>query len=65
LPTLVSGKSNPFIQGAKVTSGMKQKLASHLSDGNLKDYIINKEKWTQYTFDSVAWQDYETAFKRL
>jgi hypothetical protein len=44
---------------------MKQQLASHISDGKLKDYNIDKEKWTQYTFDSVALRDYETAFKRL
>jgi hypothetical protein len=44
---------------------MKQQLASHLYDGKLKDYIIEKEKWTQYTFDSVAWREYEIAFKRL
>jgi hypothetical protein len=44
---------------------MKQQLAPQILDGKLKDYIIDKEKWTQYTFDSVAWRDYETAFKRL
>jgi hypothetical protein len=48
-----------------VSSGMKQKLASHLSDGKLKEHIIDKEKWTQYTLDSVAWREYETAFKQL
>jgi hypothetical protein len=45
-----------------MTIGMKQQLASQLSDGKL---IIDKEKWTQYTFGSVAWWDYETAFQRL
>jgi hypothetical protein len=44
---------------------MKQQLASQLSDGKLQEYIIDKEKWSQYTFDGVAWSDYETAFKRL
>jgi hypothetical protein len=44
---------------------MNQQLASQLSDGKLQEYIIEKEKLTQYTFDSVAWSDYETAFKRL
>jgi hypothetical protein len=48
-----------------VTSGTKQQLSSQLSDGKLKYYIIDKEKWTQYTFDRVAWRDYETAFKKL
>jgi hypothetical protein len=41
---------------------MKQQLASQLSDGKLKDYIIDKEKWTQHTFDSIAWRDYVTEF---
>jgi hypothetical protein len=44
---------------------MKQQLASQLSDGKLKDYIIEKEQWSQYTFDSAAWRDYEIAYKRL
>jgi hypothetical protein len=46
------------IQEKKVTSSMKQ-------DGKMKGYIIKKEKWTQYTFDSVAWREYEIAYKRL
>jgi hypothetical protein len=58
-------KATLFIEGPKVTSGMKQQLASHLSDGKLHNYIIDKEKWSQYTFDSVAWSEYETAFKGL
>jgi hypothetical protein len=51
-------KATLFIQGTIVSSGMKQQLASQLSDSKLKDYIIKKEKWTQYTFDSVAWREY-------
>jgi hypothetical protein len=47
-------KGTLFIKGTKITSGMKQQLASQLSDGKLHDYIIDKEKWSQYTFDSVA-----------
>jgi hypothetical protein len=58
-------KATLFIEGTKFTSGMKQHLASQLSDGKLKEYIINKEKWTHYTFDSVTWREYETSFKRL
>jgi hypothetical protein len=34
-------------------------------DGKLKDYIIEKEKWTQCTFDSVAWRKYKIVYKRL
>jgi hypothetical protein len=52
-------KATLFIQGTNVTSGMTQQLASYLSDGKL---IIDMEKWTQYTFDSITWPDYETAF---
>jgi hypothetical protein len=40
-------KATLFIQGIKVILGMKQQLASQLSDGKLKDYIIEKEKWTR------------------
>jgi hypothetical protein len=52
-----------FIKGTKITSGMKKQLASQLLDGKLHNYIIYKEKRSQYTFNSVAWSDYETAFK--
>jgi hypothetical protein len=31
-----------FVEGAKVTSGMKQQLASQLSDVKLKECIIDK-----------------------
>jgi hypothetical protein len=58
-------KATLFIQGTKVTSGMKQQLASQLSDSKLKDYIIEKLKWTQYTFDSVAWREYKIAYRIL
>jgi hypothetical protein len=37
-------KATLFIKGTKITSGMKQQLASQLSDGKLHDYIINREK---------------------
>jgi hypothetical protein len=37
---LASGKATLFMQGTKVTSGVKHHLASQLSDGKLKDYII-------------------------
>jgi hypothetical protein len=57
------GKATLFIEGMKVSSGTKQQLASQLSDGKLEKYIIDKEKWTQYTFDSVAWREYDTAFE--
>jgi hypothetical protein len=53
------------MQGTKVTSDMRQQLASQLYYGKLKDYNIEKEKWTQYTFDSVAWREYKIAYKRL
>jgi hypothetical protein len=58
-------KATLFIEGMKVASGMKQKIASQLSDGKLQEYIMDKEQWSQYTFDSVAWSNYETAFKQL
>jgi hypothetical protein len=58
-------KATHFVEGTKVTSGMKQQLASQLSDEKLKEYIIYKGKWTHYTFDIIAWRNYEMAFKRL
>jgi hypothetical protein len=54
-----------FIKGNEGIIGMKQQFVYQLSDGKLKDYIIEKEQWSQYTFDIVAWRDYEIAYKRL
>jgi hypothetical protein len=54
-------KATLFIEGTKVTSGMKQQLASQLMDGKLQEYIFDKKKWSQHTFDSVSWSDYERA----
>jgi hypothetical protein len=51
-------KATLFIKGMNIISGMKQQLASQLSDGKLHDYIIDKDKWSQYTFGSVAWSNY-------
>jgi hypothetical protein len=39
-------KATMFIQGTKVTSSIKQQLASQLYNGKLKYNIIEKEKWT-------------------
>jgi ribonuclease HI len=58
-------KATLLFEGTKVTSGMKQQLASQLMDGKLQEYIIDNKKWSQYTFYSVSWSDYERAFKRL
>jgi hypothetical protein len=58
-------KATMFIQGTHVTSGTKKQLSSQLSEGKLNYYIIENEKWTPYTFDSVGWRDNKTAFKRL
>jgi hypothetical protein len=42
------------INGSKITSNMKQKLQSQLHFGDLMDYLLEREEWTDVTFDKIA-----------
>jgi hypothetical protein len=42
----------------------ESKLKSQLHDGNVKEYLMEKEEWTTCTFESVTWDVYGTAFRR-
>jgi hypothetical protein len=53
------------INGSKIKSNMKQNLQSQLHDGDLMDYLLEREDWTGITFDKIAWEAYGTAFRRL
>jgi hypothetical protein len=37
---------------------MKQKLQSQLHDGDLRDYLLELEEWTDITFNKIAWEAY-------
>jgi hypothetical protein len=46
-------------------SNMKYHLTSQLMDLKLRARIMEKEDWSNMTFDKVDWSAFETDFKRL
>jgi hypothetical protein len=54
-----------FIQGSKVTSGMKNQLTSQMHDDNLRYFLMQKESWSSQIFDAIDWNSSERALRRL
>jgi hypothetical protein len=54
-----------FVEGVKCTGNIKQKLRSHLHDGDMRDYRRLKEEWMPFTLESVTWDAYGTAFEQF
>jgi hypothetical protein len=54
-----------FIRGSKVTSYMKNQLTSHIHDGNLRSFLMQKESWSTQIFDAIDWNASKRALKRL
>jgi hypothetical protein len=57
--------SSLFIQGRKVTSGMKNQLTSQMHDDNIRSFLIQKESWSSQIFDAINWHSNEWALRRL
>jgi hypothetical protein len=53
------------INGSKITSNMKQKLQAQLHEGELRDYILEREERNEETFNNISWEAHGTAFCRL
>jgi hypothetical protein len=52
-----------FIRGVKVTSNWKDRLTHQLLDGDLHEYLMQKEQWTTHAFNNICWKRNETASK--
>jgi hypothetical protein len=72
--TIAAGPSCPnwdieeaslFIRRSKVTSDVKNQLSSHMHDGNLRSFLIQKESWSTQTFNAIDWNASERALRRL
>jgi hypothetical protein len=50
-----------FIRGVKVTSNCKERLTQQLLDGDLQEYLVQKEKWKTHAFNIICWKRNETA----
>jgi hypothetical protein len=53
-----------FITGVKVTSNWKERLIQQLLDGDLQEYLMQKEQWTTHSFYNIRGKRNETALKR-
>lgn len=54
-----------FIQGLTLTSNWKESLTQQLLDGDLQEYLMEKEQWTTHAFNNIWWKRQETALKRV
>jgi hypothetical protein len=54
-----------FIKGTKITSNWKERLTQQLLDGDLRDYLMEKEQWKEGTFDNICWKLQKVALKRM
>jgi hypothetical protein len=54
-----------FIRGIKITSNWKERLTQQLLDGDLQEYLMEKEQWTKQSFQNICWKRHETALKRI
>jgi hypothetical protein len=54
-----------FIRGVKITSNWKERLTQQLLDGDLQEYLMEKEQWMMHSFHSICWKRNETALKRI
>jgi hypothetical protein len=54
-----------FIREVKIKSNWKERLTQQLLDGDLQEYLMEKEQWTTRAFNNICWKRNKTALKRL
>jgi hypothetical protein len=54
-----------FIKGTKITSNWKERLTKQLLDGDLREYLMEKEQWNEGIFDSICSKLQKVALKRM
>jgi hypothetical protein len=52
-----------FIRRIKITSNRKERLTQQLLDGDLQEYLMEKEQWTTHSFQNICWKRHKTALK--
>jgi hypothetical protein len=45
-----------FIRGVKVTINWKERLTQQFLDGDIQEYLIQKEQWLTYSFNNICWK---------
>jgi hypothetical protein len=54
-----------FIKGTNITSNWKTQLTQQLLDGELREYLMEKEQWNEGTLDNICWKLQTVALKRM
>jgi hypothetical protein len=49
----------------KVTSNWKERLPQQLLDGDLQEYLMQREQWMTHAFNNICWKRNETASKQI
>jgi hypothetical protein len=45
-----------FTRGVKITSNWKEKLTQQDLDGDLQEYLMEKEQWKMHSFHNICWK---------
>jgi hypothetical protein len=59
----LGGRCVLFIKGTKITSNWKERLTQQLLDGDLREYLMEKEQWNKSTFNNICWRLQKVALK--
>jgi hypothetical protein len=54
-----------FIRGIKITSNWKERITQQLLDGDLQEYLMEKQQWTTHSFQNICCKRHETALKQI
>ena len=65
VPLLPTSGAQLNLEQGTVTYKMKRELRLARTEGPLRDYLCEKNKWSRETFDSIDWEDHRRALNRL
>ena len=65
MPHLPAAKASMTIEGERITSDMKKTIREKTHGKQLKNYIIERNKWSESTFNKVDWDNFEIVMKRM
>jgi hypothetical protein len=56
LRVIPGGRCALFIKGTKIISNWKECLTQQLLDGDIREYLMEKEQCNEGTFDNICWK---------
>jgi hypothetical protein len=61
----LGGRCALFIKVTKITSNWKERFTQKLLNGDLREYLMEKEQWNEGTLDNICWKLQKVALKRM